>query len=79
VGTRLKTIQIRDVPDDVHKQLHRHAEDAGMSLVKFLREALKTVANRVPVAGVLSRSERRSGGVSADAVVAAVRSARESA
>lgn len=34
-----KVIQIRDVPDDVHAELTRRAEAAGMSLSRFaLRE-----------------------------------------
>lgn len=75
----MKTIQIRDVPDDVHEQLHRRAQEAGTSIVEFLRNELRAIAGQVPVSGVLRRAERRDGGVSADAVIAAVRSARESA
>jgi antitoxin FitA len=34
----MATIQIRDIPDDVHEQLQRQARDAGQSLQAYMRE-----------------------------------------
>jgi plasmid stability protein len=34
------TIQIRDIPDDVHAELQRQARAAGQSLQAFMREQI---------------------------------------
>jgi plasmid stability protein len=34
------TIQIRDVPDDVHQELQRHAKAAGQSLQAYMRDQI---------------------------------------
>jgi hypothetical protein len=39
-----KVIQIRDVPDDVHAELTRCAEAAGLSLSKFALRELEQVS-----------------------------------
>ena len=36
----MATIQIRDVPDDVHEQLQRQARQAGQSLQAYMREQI---------------------------------------
>jgi antitoxin FitA len=74
----LKTIQIRDVPDDVHAVLRRRAAAANMSLSVYVLDQVRRLASRPTVAEVLLRAQERSGGgPSVDEIVAAVRSARE--
>jgi antitoxin FitA len=34
----MATIQIRDIPDDVHEELQRRAREAGQSLQVFMRQ-----------------------------------------
>jgi plasmid stability protein len=34
------TIQIRDIPDEVHQELQRQARSAGQSLQAFMREQI---------------------------------------
>jgi plasmid stability protein len=34
------TIQIRDIPDDVHEELQRQAKAAGQSLQAFMRQRI---------------------------------------
>ena len=34
----MATIQIRDIPDDVHEALQRRAREAGQSLQAYMRE-----------------------------------------
>ena len=34
----MATIQIRDIPDDVHEELQRQARAAGQSLQAFMRQ-----------------------------------------
>lgn len=72
----MKTIQIRNVPDDVHRALRTRAAAAGMSLSDLAREELTTAAGRPPIRDVLRRSGDRPGGTTTAAVVTAVRSAR---
>jgi hypothetical protein len=73
-----KTIQIRDVPDDVHATLRARAAQAGMSLSDFLLQKIEGYARRPAIAEVLERAQSRGGGgPSVEDVVAAVRGARE--
>lgn len=73
----MKVIQIRNVPDEVHRTLRIRASAAGVSLSDFVLDELVRVASRPAVADVLARSSRRSGGVSADTIVDAVRAGRD--
>ena len=75
--TVAKTIQIRDVPDDVHAELRARAAAAGESLSVYLRHELERVARHPSVADVLLRAQSRSGGVPHGAIVEAVRSGRD--
>ena len=72
-----RTIQIRNVPDDVHRTLRARAAAAGQSLSDYLLGELTRVAERPPVADVLARAEARHGGASTSDLVAAVRSWRD--
>jgi len=72
-----RNIQIRDVPDEVHRVLATRAASAGLSLTAYLRAELTRVAERPPVADVLARAAARSGGARIDDIVAAVRSGRD--
>lgn len=40
----MPNVQVRDVPDDVHKALVRRAEQAGQSLQQFLAAQLGVIA-----------------------------------
>jgi antitoxin FitA len=73
----VKTIQIRNVPDDVHSALRARAAAAGVSLSDYALEELERTAQRPPIADLLARARARSGGASADAIVAAVRAGRD--
>ena len=72
-----RTVQIRDVPDDVHRELRARAAAAGLSLSAYLLAELTRVAERPPVADVLARAAARHGGARIDDIVAAVRSGRD--
>jgi antitoxin FitA len=72
-----RNIQIRDVPDEVHRVLATRAASAGMSLTAYLRAELTRVAERPPAADVLARAAARHGGARIDDIVAAVRSGRD--
>ena len=72
-----RNIQVRDVPDDVHRVLVSRAAAVGLSLTAYLRAELIRVAERPPVADVLARASARHGGAATDEIVAAVRSGRD--
>jgi antitoxin FitA len=79
IGTLVgvKTIQIRNVPDDVHRVLRTRATAAGVSLSDYALGELERVAQRPPVVDVLTRARSRAGGADAGAIVAAVRDGRD--
>lgn len=72
-----KTIQIRNVPDHLHRVLRARAAAAGMSLSDYLLRGIGEVAARPAISDVLRRAEERGGGVSTEEIVAAVRAGRD--
>jgi antitoxin FitA len=73
----MKTIQVRNVPDDVHRVLRTRAAAAGLSLSDYALGELERVAQRPPVADLLARAGSRAGGAAGEAIVAAVRNGRD--
>ncbi len=73
----MKTIQVRGVPDDIHRVLRTRAAAAGISLSDFALGELERVAKHPPVADLLERARSRAGGAESAAIVAAVRAGRE--
>jgi plasmid stability protein len=73
----VKTIQVRNVPDDVHRTLRTRAAAAGISLSDFALGELERVAHRPPVAEVLQRARERAGGADSASIVAAIRDGRD--
>jgi len=71
------SVQIRNVPDDVHRTLRERAAHAGLSLSDYLLDEITRVAERPAVADVLARAATRHGGAASEAVVAAIREARD--
>lgn len=55
----MKTLQIRNLPDDVHRTLKARAAMAGMSLSAYAQAELKRAAARPTRAEVLDRISRR--------------------
>jgi len=54
-----KTIQIRDVDDDVYAGLARRAAEAGVSVPELLRAEAARIAARPSMATWLERTRRR--------------------
>jgi hypothetical protein len=73
----VKTIQVRNVPDDVHRALRARAASTGVSLSDFALGELERVAEHPPVAELLQRARSRAGGAQSAAIVAAVRAGRD--
>lgn len=78
----MATIQVRDVPDDVHRVYRRRAAAAGMSLQEFLLSELVSAA-RVPTPAELvteverQMSDRQGRGYTTEASAEHVRAARD--
>ena len=45
----MATIQIKNVPDDVHKEMRRRADRAGQSLQSYLLDRLIQQAEQMPL------------------------------
>ncbi len=73
----MKTIQVRNVPDEVHRALRTRAAAVGVSLSDYALGELERVAERPPVADLLARARARAGGAQNEAIVAAVRAGRD--
>ncbi|MBV9755436.1 MAG: hypothetical protein JO047_00120 [Alphaproteobacteria bacterium] len=57
---RMSMIQIRSVPDAVHRRLKSRAALAGMSLSDYLLGAIRELAERPSIEELRARLERRS-------------------
>ena len=74
----MPSIQVKDVPDDVHATLRRRAASAGMSLQEYLLAHLVAEATSPTVDEVLERAGQRAGGrASTRDAVRAVRADRD--
>ena len=53
-----KTIQIRDLDDDIYAKLSRHAAEAGVSVPELLRREATRVASRPTMSAWLESTRR---------------------
>lgn len=72
-----KSIQIRNVPDDVHAVLRTRAAAVGLSLSDYMLREAARIAERPPLADVLEWATEREWGVPAGEAVAALRDLRD--
>lgn len=74
-----KMIQVRNVPDALHKTLKVRAAEAGLSLSDYIKRELEESASRPSFEEVAARvrARRRADGPSMEQIVEAVRSARD--
>jgi len=67
-----KTVQIRDLDDDVYAGLARRAAEAGVSVPELLRSEATRLATRPSVEEWLARTRRRASAVDRAEVLAAL-------
>lgn len=67
-----RTVQIRDIDDDVYRALARRAAAAGVSVPELLRREAARLAARPTVEEWLERTRRRHGPTTTEDVVAAL-------
>ena len=65
-----KTVQIRDIDDDVYSALVRRAGEEGITVPELLRREATRLAARPSVAAWLARTGRRPSAVSSAEVLA---------
>ena len=58
----MPSIQVKDVPDEVHATLRKRAASAGMSLQEYLLARLVTEARTPTLDEVIERASQRAGG-----------------
>ena len=73
---RMKMIQIRNVPDELHRRLKSQAALEGTSLSDYLRTQIQTVADRPTIAELRKRLDSRSRVRSRESAAEAVRAER---
>ena len=71
-------IQIRNVPDELHRKLKSRAALAGMSLSDYLLHQIREVAERPTMQEMMARLQRRSSPKLSLDTAAAVRAERDS-
>jgi antitoxin FitA len=67
-----KTVQIRDVDDEVYAALARRAAEAGITVPELLRRHATRLAARPTVTEWLDRTRRRSTDIATDDVLEAL-------
>ena len=72
-----KMIQIRDVPDDVHRTLKVRAAAEGLSLSDYIKRDLEELAKQATIEDVFASARARgSSGITAEEIVADIRASR---
>jgi plasmid stability protein len=59
----MKNVQVRNVPERVHRVLRRRAAEAGQSLQEYLLQLLEESAGQLTVKEAFDRIRKRGGGV----------------
>ena len=73
-----KMIQVRNVPDDVHRILKARAATAGMTLSDYVKHDLESAASQPTVQELAARiSARESTGLSTEFILETLRTVRE--
>jgi antitoxin FitA len=67
-----KTVQIRDIDDDVYAALARRAAESGVSVPELLRREAARLAARPTIEEWLSRTRRRPSEITSAEIVAAL-------
>ena len=58
----MPNVLVRDLPEDVHAELQRRAEQQGQSLQQYLATELRRLVEKPTLQDVLARIEQRRGG-----------------
>lgn len=73
-----KMIQIRNVPDEVHREITARADKAGMTLSDFLKRELDRIVATPPIEDLLARVRSRQRPTLSETPAEVIRAARDS-
>ena len=72
-----KMIQIRSVPDEVHRTLKVRAAEEGISLSDYIKRDLEELAKQLTVEDVFARARARGpSGIATEEIVEGIRASR---
>lgn len=72
-----KTIQIRNVPEEVHRKLRMRAAEAGLSLSAYCLRELRQAASYTTIADILRRGPLPGPAPNREDILRAIREGRE--
>lgn len=73
----MPSIQIKNVPDEVHKALQESARESGKSLQEFLQAELRAIADRQSFQQVFERARTEGASFTFGDVIEAIHSGRK--
>ena len=73
-----KMIQIRNVPDDVHREITARADKAGMTLSDFLKQELDRIVATPPIEDLMARIRSRQRPDISESIADMIRADRDS-
>ena len=73
----MPSVQIKNVPNDVHQALQRRARSSGQSMQEFLLARLKEIADDEVMREILERARQRSVDLPPGEIVRMIREDRE--
>ncbi len=73
----MKMVQIRNVPDDLHRRLKSRAASEGTSMSEYVLAELRRVLDRPTRGELLERVRARSAATTSETAAAAVRAERD--
>jgi len=76
-ASSMSMIQIRNVPEDLHREMKVRAARAGMTLSEYLLDVIRKAAERPEPGDLLLRLRERSPVYAAESPAEAVRAERE--
>ena len=72
-----KMIQVRNVPDDVHRTLKVRAAEEGISLSDYIKRDLEELAKQLTIGEIFARARARGpSGITTEEIVAGIRASR---
>lgn len=72
-----KMIQVRNVPDDVHRTLKVRAAAEGISLSDYIKRDLEELAKQMTIEDVFARARARGpSGITTEEIVESIRASR---
>lgn len=72
-----KMIQVRNVPDDVHRTLKVRAAEEGISLSDYIKRDLEESAKQMTIKEIFARARARGpSGITTEEIVADIRASR---